>query len=158
MKGGRPWVVNLPYRPSEAVYTEERRRTEEMAPAFADGTPFLFRYDYGYAYFVFDQARHPDLVHHYRLELTELDGEGRPVGEPRSWKFLGNFYRYARNRDNRLCFKVPPHAMKAGTRYRARMFPVANFGTEGRPLEMDVRVRASYRFRNDPKAVPYPQE
>ena len=158
MKGGRPWVVNLPYRPSEAVYTEERRRTEEMAPAFTDGTPFLFRYDYGYAYFVFDQARHPDLVHHYRLELTELDGEGRPVGEPRSWKFLGNFYRYARNRDSRLCFKVPPHAMKAGTRYRARMFPVANFGTEGRPLEMDVRVRASYRFRNDAKAVPYPQE
>ena len=158
MKDGRAWTVRYPYRPSKAVYTMEGRRADEVAPVFAKGTPFLFRYDYGYVYFVFDQACHPDLVHHYRLELTELDAAGKASGEPKSWKYVGNFYRYERNRDRRLCLKVPPHAMKAGTRYRARMFPVASFGTEGRPLEMDIRVRNGYGFRNDARAVAYPQE
>lgn len=158
MKGGRAWTVRYPYRPSEAVYTAQGRKAAEVAPVFAEGTPFLFRYDYGYVYFVFDQAEHPDMVHHYRLELTEIDDAGQPVGEPKSWKYIGNFYRYERNRDRRLCLKVPPNAMKSATRYRAKMFPVANFGTEGRPLSMDVKVREGYGFRNDKRAVAYPQE
>ena len=158
MKPDRPWVMPYPYDPAKAVYTEAKRKAEEVAPVFAKGTPFLFRYDYGYVYFVFDQAMHPDMVHHYRLELTELDAEGKAVGAAKSWKFLGNFYRYRRNRDRRLCFKVPPNAMKEDTRYLAKMFPVANFGTEGDPLTMDVKVRAKYGFRNDAVAVPFPQE
>lgn len=158
MKDGRAWTVRYPYRPSDAVYTEAKRRAEEVAPVFAAGTPFLFRYDFGYVYFVFDQASHPDLVHHYRLELTEIDAAGNPVGDAKSWRYVGNFYRYARNRDRRLCLKVPPHAMAEGKCYRAKMFPVASFGTEGRPLTMDVKVRDRYGFRNDARAVAYPQE
>ena len=158
MAGGRAWTVRYPYRPADAVYTEAKRKAAEVAPVFAEGTPFLFRYDFGYAYFVFDQATHPDFVHHYRLELTELDAAGKPAGEPKSWRFLGNFYRYERNRDRRLCFKVPPRAMEAGRRYCVKMFPVASFGTEGRPLTMDLKVIDRYRFRNDEPAVAYPQE
>lgn len=158
MKDGRAWTVRYPYRPSDAVYTEAKRKAEEVAPVFAKGTPFLFRYDFGYVYFVFDQAAHPDLVHHYRLELTELDADGKPCAEPKSWRYLGNFYRYERNRDRRLCIKVMPNAMGEGKRYLAKVFPVASFGTEGRPLQMDIKVRDSYGFRNDAQAVAYPQE
>lgn len=158
MKPACPWIVRTPYRPAEAVYTESRRKAAEVAPRFAAGTPLLARYDYGYVYFVFDQATHPDFVHHYRLALTEIGADGQPVGKTASWKYLGNFYRYARNRDRRLCIKVMPKAMRAGARYRVELYPVANFGTEGAPLAMDFQVRASYGFRNDPMAVPYPQE
>ena len=158
MKPAKPWVVEYPYDPARAVYTEAKRKAAEVAPVFAKDTPFLFRYDYGYVYFVFDQATHPDFVHHYRLELTELDAAGRPCGAPQSWRYLGNFYRYARNRDSRLCLKVAPNAMKEDTRYLAKMFPVANFGTEGEPLVMNIKVRAHYGFRNDATAVAYPQE
>ena len=158
MKDGRAWTVRYPYRPSDAVYTEAKRKAEEVAPVFAKGTPFLFRYDFGYVYFVFDQATHPDMVHHYRLELTELDAAGKPCAEPKSWRYLGNFYRYERNRDRRLCIKVMPNAMGEGKRYLAKVFPVASFGTEGRPLQMDIKVRDSYGFRNDAQAVAYPQE
>ena len=158
MKDGRVWTVRYPYHPENAVYTEARRKAEEVEPVFAAGTPFLFRYDFGEVYFIVDQAAHPDFVYSYRLELTELNADGTPTAEPTSCEFLGNFYRYRRNLDKRLCFKVPPHAMKAGTRYRVRLFPVANFGTEGKPLMMDLKVHAGYSFRNDKKAVPYPQE
>jgi len=158
MKPSCVWTVDVPYRPEAARYTEELRKAKEARPVFPSTANFLFRYDYGYVYFVVDQAHHPDFVHHYRLALTELDKDGNAVGETKSWKYLGNFYRYERNRDSRLLFKAMPHAMKCATRYRAQVYPVANFGTEGEPLTMDITVRDCYGWRNDGVPVPYPQE
>ena len=48
--------------------------------------------------------------------------------------------------------------MEASKRYLAKVFPVASFGTEGRPLEMNIKVHDGYGFRNDKQAVAYPQE
>ena len=152
IKPDRRWTVALPYDPSKAVYTDARAEGRE-APAFAPGTQMYFRYDYGYVYFVFDQAHHDDFVHFYRLALTELDADGNAV-ETKSYRYIGNFYRLERNRDHRLVLKAPPFSMEAGKRYRCEMFPVESFGREGDPLTITVDVRPSYGFRNAEESGP----
>ena len=146
IKPDRLWRVALPYSPEKAVYTAARADSRQ-APAFDPGTQMYFRYDYGYVYFVFDQARHDDFVHFYRLVLDELDEAGDVVAS-KSYRYVGNFFRLERNRDRRLVLKAPPNSMEAGKRYRCSMYPVETFGKEGEPLVITVRVRHSYTFNN----------
>ena len=146
IKPDRLWRVSLPYSPEKAVYTAARADSRR-APAFDPGTQMYFRYDYGYVYFVFDQARHDDFVHFYRLVLDELDDSGAVVAS-KSYRYVGNFFRLERNRDRRLVLKAPPNSMEAGKRYRCSMYPVETFGKEGEPLVITVTVRHSYTFNN----------
>lgn len=159
MKPGQPWIVRYPYDPAKPQYGFASRKAKERAPRFANGTPLLLRYDFGFLYFIFDQAAHPDLVHRYRLVTTEIDGDGRSLGPTERFDYLGNFYRYARNRDRRFVIKVPPGVMAGGRRYRAEVFPVATFGTEGEPLVAEVRIRDGYNTGHPgDRMVLYPQE
>ncbi len=156
MKPGRDWVVKYPYKPSDAVYTEAKRKAAEVAPAFAAGETLLFRYDFGFVYFICEPAKHPDFVHHYELAITPLAADGAVAGETKTWKYLADFYRREALKNQRLCLKAPPKSMKPGGRYRCELRPVANFGTKGVPIALDVTVRASYTF-NDMRDT-YPQE
>ena len=155
LKPGAVWKIDLPYRPEAAKYTLEKRRAAEVPPVFPKNARIKFRYDYGFCYFVIDPAKHPEFVDHYRLELTEIASDGESLAAPRSWNLLGDYYRYLHQR-GRLCFKAPPKSLKGGVTYRVRMYPAAEFGTEGKPLEMTLVTRPGYPYRDDP--VAYPQE
>ena len=146
IKADKLWTVALPYSPEKAVYTANRAESRK-APEFDPGTTLFFRYDFGYVYFVFDQAKHDDFVHFYRLAISELDDAGTVV-QTKSYRYVGNFYRLERNRDRRLVLKAPPFSMEKGKRYFCEMYPVETFGKEGKPISLTVTVRHSYTFNN----------
>lgn len=139
------WVIKTPYKPSEATYTDKRAKTRK-APVFPENSQLILRYDYGFAYLVFEQAKHDDFVHYYRVVITpiESDIEGTPI----EFRFIGNFYRTKQNRDTRLVFRMPPNTLEAGKRYRIELYPVETFGNEGAPLSIDIVTVDTYKFRN----------
>ena len=140
------WTVALPYDPAKAAYTDARADGRE-APAFPPDAQFLFRYDYGFCYLVFDGAVHPDFVDHYRVAATELDDAGNAV-RAFEWRYVNNYYRIAKNRDPRQVLRFPPNTLEKDRRYRFEVFPAESFGKEGKPLSMTLRIRPRYGFRN----------
>lgn len=139
------WVIKAPYNPCDAIYTDERAKIRK-APAFSKDTRLILRYDYGFAYLVFEQAKHDDFVHYYRVVITPIDSdiEGKPI----ELRFIGNFYRTKQNRDSRLVFRMPPNTLEAGKHYRIDLYPVETFGNEGTPLSIDIVTVDTYKFRN----------
>lgn len=151
----RRWRWSLPYCPEAASYAPERRRKAAVPPEFPPGARVLLRYDYGFAYFAVDAARHPDCVVSYRLNIAEIadDGTAAPLGDVH---YVADFYRRERYRAERQFFRLPGRMLTPGRSYRFRVYPVEAFGQEGAPAELTARIPETYRFRPDPP--PMPQE
>ncbi|OQA84719.1 MAG: Calcineurin-like phosphoesterase [Lentisphaerae bacterium ADurb.Bin242] len=147
------WRVKLPYRPEEAIYAPERR-LHRQAPQFAADANILMRLDYGYVYLIFDGTCEGDFAQFYDVEISERnsDGDGKTF---RQYRYISHFYRLEKNREKRLFYKLPD-ALKAGGKYRFRVYPVESFGNRGKPLEMFYEIPSCYVSR---EGVPlYPQE
>lgn len=154
IKPGALWSIPLPYDPSKAQYGDDRATTRD-APEFPKSARLLFRYDYGFCYLVFDQARHDDFVHGYRVAMREISPEGAIVKNMET-RYCGNYYRMAANREDRLCLRLPPNTLEAGKRYKIEVYPFETFGKEGAPLSMEIDIAKTYPFQN--KAEIGPQE
>lgn len=146
IKANMLWKIDLPYSPEKAIYTAARAAGRK-APEFDPGTKLIFRYDFGFCYCVFDQAKHDDFVHFYRMVMTELGPDGEEIKKMEA-RYVGNFYRIDRNRDNRLVLRIPPNTLEKAKRYRIEIFPVETFGKEGKPLSLVTTIRHSYTFNN----------
>jgi len=151
IKPDAPWVVPLPFDPATAPYTAARSK-QRTAPEFPADAKVLLRYDYGFMYIIFEAAKHEDFVHHYRLKITDLDKNEVVFDQ----NYAGDFYRWERNRADRMFFRLPGEVLVPGTNYRYEVFPVESFGNEGKPLVLEAPVRARYRFRQNVNI--YPQE
>lgn len=146
IKPERLWRIDLPYSPERARYGDGRAAMR-AAPEFPAGARLLFRYDYGFCYVSFDQARHDDFVHAYRVRMHEL-GAGGTVARTHEAMFSGNYYRLSRNREDRLMLRLPPNTLESGRTYRIEVSPLETFGREGRPISMTVSIPLHYPMRN----------
>lgn len=145
----RPWTVNLPYDPGRPVYSFGARAANEKVPDFGpDAEPTLW-YDFGYVYLMFEVVRPLGSVLGYRVELTEKGGGTK------SYFQLSDYYRLPTYQQERVVFRAPPHAVRAGRSYRCRIFPVGFFGREGRPCEWTFDIGRNYPCRADkPNVLP----
>ena len=145
----RPWTFALPYDPKHPTYSFAARASKESVPDFGgDAEPTLW-YDYGYVYLMFGAVCPSRSVFGYRVELSE---EG---GETKSYFHLSDYYRLPAYRQDRVVFRMPPHAVRADGRYRCRVFPVGFFGGEGAPLVWSFGIRSGYPCRADrPNVLP----
>lgn len=145
----RPWTFALPYDPKAPVYSFSARAALETVPDFGKNAEPTLWYDYGYVYLMFEAVRPLGSVFGYRIELEE---EG---GGTMSYFHLADYYRLPNHRQDRVVFKAPPHALRAGSTYRCRIFPVGFFGKEGRPLKWSFGIRRGYPCRADkPNILP----
>ena len=134
---GNRWRVEIPYRPESAKYTDAREASTPV-PEFAPGTKALLRYDYGYLYLLFEEARCGEVpAEYYRIRLSGIGADGTAVfrGEK---NYVSNFYRLARNRDPRQVFQLcgddlPPY----GGMVRAEIFPLNSYMRAGKPLTVE---------------------
>lgn len=148
-----PWVVDIPYRPSAARYTASRAAARK-APEFPAGAQLFLRYDYGFAYVVFDCAVHEDMVFAYHVRVAAEDADGR-WRERGSVDYAANFYRLERNRDKREFFKLPADLLKSGAVNRIEVYPMEPFGKTGAPLCVERSVPAWWQYRPvDPDSAP----
>lgn len=153
IKPDRRWTVDIPYDPAAARYTVDRAALRE-APAFPAGAEMFLRYDYGFAYIIFDRAVHDDFTFSYRVTVAEkgADGSWRERG---SVRYAAGFYRLERNRGLREFFKLPADLLKSGAVNRIEVYPVESFGKMGEPLRMEHFVPAWWQYRPvDPEAAP----
>ena len=151
---GPVWKTALPFVPGKGEYTASRAETRQ-APRFAEGSTVLLRYDYGYAYIIFDRCTRGDFAHFYDVEFSCFDEEKAVWDEPSVYRYCGDFYRFECNQQDKLYFKLP-ETLKEGHLCRFRIYGVESFGKRGEPLEMECRLWKGYRFKE--AAGLYPQE
>ena len=137
IKPDRFWTVPLPFDPAKAPYTDARRERRK-APEFLPGTRAFLRYDFGYLYLLFEEAKHDDFVHFYKLVLSDLDEAGNAVFKTEKL-YVSNFYRLERNRDHRQVIQLPGTDLTPSGMMRAEIYPVESFGNTGKPLVVDFR-------------------
>ena len=137
IKPDRFWKVPLPFDPATAPYTDARK-LQRRAPEFVPGTKAYLRYDYGYLYLLFEEAKHDDFVHFYKLVLSDLDEAGNAVFKSEHL-YVSNFYRLERNRDHRQVIQLPGVDLTPLGRMRAEIYPVESFGNTGKPLVVDFK-------------------
>ena len=137
IKPDRFWTVPLPFDPAAAPYTDARRERRK-APEFLPGTKAFLRYDFGYLYLLFEEAKHDDFVHFYKLVLSDLDEAGNAVFKTEKL-YVSNFYRLERNRDHRQVIQLPGDDLTPSGMMRAEIYPVESFGNTGKPLVVDFR-------------------
>ena len=122
---------------ASAPYTDARGK-QRKAPEFSPETRAFLRYDYGYLYLLFEEAKHDDFVQFYKLVLNDLDEAGKAVFKTEKL-YVSNFYRLARNRDHRQVIQLPGSDLTPGGWMRAEIYPVESFGNTGKPLVVDFR-------------------
>lgn len=137
IKPDRLWRVPLPFNPASAPYTASRKAGRK-APEFLPGTRGYLRYDYGYLYILFEEAKHEDFVQFYKLVLSDLDDAGNAVFKSEHL-YVSNFYRLERNRDRRQVIQLPGADLTPDGRMRAEIYPMESFGRTGKPLVVDFR-------------------
>jgi len=138
------WKVSLPYKPEEAVYTDKRALFRNE-PEFPSDTKIYFRIDYGFVYLVFNEAKHDDFVHFYKLVFTEIKPDGTER-KPMEYLYVANFYRLLKNQDPRYVFRLPPHTLEAAKTYRFDVYPIETFGKTGKPISLTASVPEYYTF------------
>ena len=145
------WSVPLPFEPSSAPYSFERRAALRKAPEFPADAEMLLRFDYGFIYLIFDNAGHDDFVHYYRVKISE---NGKVLFDER---YVSDFYRMACHReDKRQYFRLPNELIEPRHNYRFEVTPEESFGNAGKPLVLDALIPTRYRFRG--KVELFPQE
>ena len=146
--------TEIPYDAAGARYTP-RRALQAQTPEFAPEAQILLRYDYGYAYIIFDRAVKGDTAVYYEVEIAHQDENTKQYEKPKTYRYAADFYRFERNRQDRIYLKLPG-ALRDNAYCRFRVYGVEAFGRRGKPLEMVCRLWPGYKFKN---AAPlYPQE
>ena len=143
------WRVALPYSPVNAVYTAARGKGRP-APEFPADAQIVLWYDYGFVYFAIEAAVHEDFTHFYDMAITDV-----ATGERKVYRYISDFHRPPELRSRRPVFKFAPDALVPGKSYHLELTPVETFGNQGKPLELDTVIPATYHFRS---FAPYPQE
>ena len=151
---GDPWVVDVPFVPEKASYTSARNQFRQ-APEFAPDAALLIRYDYGYAYIIFDRAVNGDFAQFYDVEFSLYDEEKNVWGEWQVYRYASDFYRFEFNRQDKLYFKLPG-TLQENRLCKFKVYGVESFGKRGTPLEMECRLWPGYKFKDG--APLYPQE
>lgn len=151
---GAPWVVDIPFDPATARHTAARANSRK-APEFAPEADLLIRYDYGYAYIIFDRTTGGDFAQFYDVEFSLFDEEKQEWEEFQSYRYASDFYRFEFNRQDKLYFKLPG-TLQGGRLCRFRVYGVESFGKRGAPLEMKCLLWPGYPFKD--AAGVYPQE
>lgn len=147
------WLLTLPYRPAEARYTAQRAQ-QRQAPEFPADAKLFIRYDYGFAYVIFDRAQHNDMVQYYLVKTAEQLPNGQ-YAELGTVKYAADFYRLNRNRDPREFFKLPAGILKAGCVNQIEVYPMETFGKMGKPLVLQYPVPHWWQFKAfSPKSAP----
>ena len=151
---GEKWTVDIPFERSTARHTALRADSRK-APEFAPDADLLIRYDYGYAYIIFDRAVKGEFAHFYDVEFSHYDEEKGEWGEWEHYRYASDFYRFEFNRQDKLYFKLPG-TLRENALCKFRVYGVESFGKRGAPLEMECRIWPGYKFK---EAVSlYPQE
>ena len=135
IKPGSVWTVEIPYSQAAARYTEARKN-RRSAPEFPAGTQVLLRYDFGYLYLIFEQAKHEDFTEFYKVRLYDLDKNRNAVFKSENL-YVTHFYRLERNQDHRQVIQLPGNDLTPCGRMRAEIYPVESFGNTGKPLVLD---------------------
>ena len=145
------WIINLPYNPKNPTYSKKRALTRKE-PYFEKNAKALIRYDYGFSYLIFDAAKHHDFVHHYivRISKKNLDNTYSTASINR---YVGNFYRLEKNRDNVLTFRIDKKNLEPNTVFRYEIYPVESFGKIGKPLIIESKI-PNYKHRDNPAVIP----
>ena len=149
---GPVWIIGTPYRASAARYTPARA-AQARAPGFAPDAEILLRYDYGYAYIIFDRPATGDPAVFYDVEIALADRETGKYGLPQVYRYVSDFYRFERNRQDRIYLKLPG-ALRGNTLCRFRVYAAESFGKRGAPLEMSCLLWPGYRFKDGAPACP----
>ena len=144
IKPNRRWVVDIPYQPSQARYTSVRAK-ESKAPEFPADAKLFLRYDYGFAYVIFDMAKHDDLVFAYRVKVLHKTSSGN-WQEHFSADYVASFYRLERTRGKREFFKLPETALKNGVCNRIEVYAQETFGKLSNPLVIEYNVPHYWKF------------
>jgi hypothetical protein len=153
LKPENRWQISLPCDPEHPQYGDDRAENRTV-PEFPANAQAVLRYDYGFAYIIFDAAQHDDFVKSYiiRTSVKQDDGswqEQAPV------KFVASFYRLKCHRTNREFFKLPHDLLTAGKLHRFEIFPQESFGKTGEPLVLERLIPPTWSFRVfDPLAAP----
>jgi Icc-related predicted phosphoesterase len=151
---GPVWNMPLPFVPEKASFTAARAE-KRQAPEFGEEAVMLLRYDYGFAYIIFDRCTKGDFAHFYDVAFSLYDEEKKLWEEWNVYRYASDFYRFECNQQDKLYFKLP-ETLKEGRLCKFRIYGVESFGKRGKPLEMECRLWKGYRFKE--AAALYPQE
>lgn len=131
---GKRWRVELPYTPDKAVYTAKRAE-KAVAPEFAPGAKAEIYYNKKYYFLRTDRAKHPDMVHSYKVKLKFDDKKYKTL----EFYVVSDFFLPKKGRRPMLQFpkniKVVPGA--TGT---MEVTPVETFGKEGKSLTVKFTI------------------
>ena len=134
IKPAKRWRVELPYDPAKAVYTDKRIQ-KAVAPEFAPGAKAEIFANHKFYFIRLDRAKHPDMVHAYKVKLNFDDKKYKPL----EFYVVSDFFSPRKGRRPLLQFprniRVVPGA--TGT---MEITPVETFGKEGKPLVVKFTV------------------
>ena len=82
-----------------------------------------------------------------KIRIIPLSPDGEQ-GEAMEHLYLSNFYRLKRNQDHRQVFKMPPHTLEPGKRYRFEVYPIETFGNTGKPIVLETAISQYYFYQN----------
>ncbi len=145
IKPQQRWNFALPYDPQKPQYSGERA-LDRMAPYFEKNASAVLRYDYGFAYLIFDAAKHDDMVQFYQIKASAKNSDGS-WSEPRTVNYAADFYRLEQHRTGKEYFKLPHDLLTAGKLTRIEIYPQESFGKLGTPLVLERTIPAYWKFR-----------
>lgn len=131
IKPGMRWVLPLPLKKGNFVYTDKRAESRRP-PAFPEGAKAaveVLQKSRG-VQVTFTAARHDDFVHTYRIKVFERTGEG-------AWKesgvhdFFSDFYCGVEKMADPYRVTIPAKFFPGAGRRRLEIFPVESFGKTG---------------------------
>ena len=131
-----PWIVQLPYKPEQAVYTPEKRYAASTAPEFAPDTKVSAAVRHDGVTITFPPARHKDGVFYYKMELFRMENN--------------KWVRFSR-RDVMGDFDLDPRPEKveeflgigyfdSNSKYKVKITPFHAFGKSGKPVSGEFSV------------------
>ena len=142
-----------PLSSGKAVYTAERGKLRK-APEFPPDARGVIRYDFGYLYLIFDQAKHEDFTHFYNVKIYEK-AEEKWVFKMEE-RYLADFYRLKNFSGQYQVYKLPAEKMIPGEEYRIEIYPQETFGNTGKPLVIERRIPKNAGYK--PGTTTCPQE
>jgi len=141
-----PWVVYLPYEPSKAIYSPEKRNAESLPPEFARNSKVSVSVEHDGAVVKFTRAQHKDGVFFYKQELFRKDN-GQWVRFSRK-DIMGDFD--IDNRPEVVEFFINNGYLDSNKEYKIKLTPVHIFGKEGKAIYGEF---ATKEVKNDSVVV-----
>ncbi len=130
------WVVDVPYDREAAKKAAAKRYADAVAPEFPADAKLLIRHDFGFAYLLFPAARHPQMVFGYTLKIQEKKADGS-YALLKEVEYIADFYRYEAHRAREVSLKLPENIFMPGRQLKFEVFPVEDFGKQGKPLTLE---------------------